>query len=512
MSRAPDTRTDAIILDISPHADVVVIGSGISGASFARTLLDLDQQRESEGKPLTVVMLEARETCSGATGRNGGHINPALYHDYEDLKIKLGKSAAQQIIRFRLAHLPILRSVGEDESPNADCRAVEAVDVYYDKETFDEAKRMLEVYKADMPEEAGPYTCVEGEAAIKEYELSELALGCITTTAGAVHPYNFVTGILTRLLEDYPEDFRLYTETPCNSITGPSQDSAHYTLHTSRGTISTSHVVHLTNAHVGALIPRLAPVVTQMRETMSAQRPGLNLKMASGNRSYVFYDNPCQKGFDYLTQLRGGEQELMFGGGLEDEEATGCKSSGMYDLHSAALVSGALSVYFGAANWGAEAVPTTPDNKTEGDREPWADGRVKALWSGEMSASADEFPWVGRVPPSISGRPVSPLTGDHVNSRMASPGEWVAAGYSGEGMVHAWLCAQAVALMVLGMDERRDLDMDVKGLRFGAEQTVDEWLPACYMISEARLKLASEKKDDKKGRCRRPKAKVYLRH
>lgn len=32
--------------------------------------------------------------------RNGGHINPPLYHDYEDLKRDLGKAAAQQIIRF----------------------------------------------------------------------------------------------------------------------------------------------------------------------------------------------------------------------------------------------------------------------------------------------------------------------------------------------------------------------------------------------------------------------------
>lgn len=47
----------------------VIIGSGISGASFARTLLGIDQQRDSEGKPLTVVMLEAHETCSGASGR-----------------------------------------------------------------------------------------------------------------------------------------------------------------------------------------------------------------------------------------------------------------------------------------------------------------------------------------------------------------------------------------------------------------------------------------------------------
>lgn len=48
---------------------IVIIGSGISGASFARTLLDIDQEREDNSGPLSVVMLEAQETCSGATGR-----------------------------------------------------------------------------------------------------------------------------------------------------------------------------------------------------------------------------------------------------------------------------------------------------------------------------------------------------------------------------------------------------------------------------------------------------------
>ena len=54
---------------IHAHRLTVIIGSGISGASFARTLLDIDQERDDNSDPLSVVMLEAQETCSGATGR-----------------------------------------------------------------------------------------------------------------------------------------------------------------------------------------------------------------------------------------------------------------------------------------------------------------------------------------------------------------------------------------------------------------------------------------------------------
>jgi hypothetical protein len=48
--------------DLPEHADIVIIGSGITGSSVARTLLGYEAR-------LKIVMLEARETCSGATGR-----------------------------------------------------------------------------------------------------------------------------------------------------------------------------------------------------------------------------------------------------------------------------------------------------------------------------------------------------------------------------------------------------------------------------------------------------------
>ena len=46
------------------EADVVIVGSGITGASAAKFLAE-----DERAKGLSVVMLEAREACWGATGR-----------------------------------------------------------------------------------------------------------------------------------------------------------------------------------------------------------------------------------------------------------------------------------------------------------------------------------------------------------------------------------------------------------------------------------------------------------
>jgi hypothetical protein len=49
--------------DLPEKADVVIIGSGMTGASVAHHLLN------ASGDKISVVLLDAREACWGATGR-----------------------------------------------------------------------------------------------------------------------------------------------------------------------------------------------------------------------------------------------------------------------------------------------------------------------------------------------------------------------------------------------------------------------------------------------------------
>lgn len=61
--------------DLPETADVVVVGSGITGAFAARFLMEgrgasaTPGDDDDDGKGQRVVMLEAREVCAGATGR-----------------------------------------------------------------------------------------------------------------------------------------------------------------------------------------------------------------------------------------------------------------------------------------------------------------------------------------------------------------------------------------------------------------------------------------------------------
>lgn len=71
-STTPFWRTELHELDshrstehLPAESDIVIIGAGFSGASLAHFIY------ENNPAPPSVVILEAREACSGATGRNG---------------------------------------------------------------------------------------------------------------------------------------------------------------------------------------------------------------------------------------------------------------------------------------------------------------------------------------------------------------------------------------------------------------------------------------------------------
>ncbi|KIY48018.1 FAD dependent oxidoreductase [Fistulina hepatica ATCC 64428] len=514
-------------------ADIVVIGSGITGASFVRELLD-----SSAVHPPRVVMLDARDACSGATARNGGHISPMFYMDYDKLKSSVGPEAACNVIRFRLAHLPELLAVASSEGllRDSQCRQIEAVDVFFEQSFFDESKAKLSTYLEDFPDQRSHWRVVDTLECHTSLQLSKRAVGAIATRGGALSPYRLVTGILARLLKAYPSAFALFTHTPCESI---SSGSDYYTIHTPKGDIHTRHVVHATNGWVSHLLSPMRRKVVPLRGTMTAQRPGTGLGKNTnpdwtGSRSFIFYTGKTYTKFDYLTQQPATDYngvmhipqfcgaappgfypspsgELMLGGGFSQdgigESALLAELGNANDrddigdggclLGPAMYLGGALSILFDASAWSAEGRDHTDTNGGLVN-----EGRVKKMWTGILGISADMNPWVGRRMSTMTSK--TPLKrsprkrtkpADAASVRppqLAPPGEWLSAGYTGEGMTHAWMCGKALAHMVLGQDNTRLLvgmceNSPDEGLD-ARERSV--LLPASFKITESRWKKA----------------------
>lgn len=114
-------------------------------------------------------MLDARAISSGATGRNGGHINEVGFAEYGDLKEKYGKEAAVKITKMRLRHLSNFERVAQEEGlvEVSQYRRVESFSAFYDDETWQSVKRILAVFKEDLGADADKWRAVEGPEAAK---------------------------------------------------------------------------------------------------------------------------------------------------------------------------------------------------------------------------------------------------------------------------------------------------------------------------------------------------------
>ncbi|KAF2102536.1 putative FAD dependent oxidoreductase [Rhizodiscina lignyota] len=409
------------------QCDVVIIGSGIAGASVAYHLLQLNPG-------LSITILEARTATSGATGRNGGHIKDVPWNDYDEFVEAYGREAAKRFVRFKLAHLDAVTEAAKSMGIAEQClvRRVDSATVNFSAERWPKVKEARERWLADFPELRSTWTMYEGEEEILRRFGIRGAVGCSIVPAGAIWPYRFVTGTMNVLSKKHP-DFKLFTLTPVTSIASSGNSEQPYIVKTARGSISASHVVHCTNGHAAHLLPILRGKLFPFRGQMTAQAPPPTFPRVGHERSWSLRD---KKRFDYMTQspLSSGE---IFIGGAEDGRLKefGCTRDD--ELNPIALDH--LSKVIAKDFEGGEGT------------------RVVEKWTGIMGMSLDDLPWVGRIPEEVSGR-----------RREGEASEWIAAGFCGNGMVSAWLSGKAIAEMIVG-----------------GEDAVGEWFPkqmlACTM-------------------------------
>lgn len=143
---------DVCSSELPTTADVAIIGSGITGAAIARSLLH-EQRRRCIDTDMKVVVLEARELSSGATARNGGHIKPAPYEVFTRFCKNVTRDRAAALVRFQMRHIDCLVKLCQEENIEAaEARNVETVDLFLDDLAFQKALEDVEKMKEWLPE------------------------------------------------------------------------------------------------------------------------------------------------------------------------------------------------------------------------------------------------------------------------------------------------------------------------------------------------------------------------
>ncbi|CAK1362057.1 putative oxidoreductase OrdL [Cercospora beticola] len=404
------------------EADIVIIGAGYAGASLAYHLLE---KSETSQKPVSIVLLEARQACSGATGRNGGHLKPDPYYRAAGALKTHGREAAEEVASFEARQVKEIQKLVEKEAIDCDFVVTRATDVCMYESAHRELKQGLDalhdanISTASEVHYSGPRTA-QGISGIKG------AKACFTYTAAHVWPYKLVLHLLQKAVG---KGVNLQTHTPVKSVK-PAGGSGRWAVETERGTMQAAKVIYASNAYTSSLLPEYKGKIIGVRGICSrivSTKPDAPLL----TNSYIMRLAPGE--YDYLIPRSDGS--IIVGGGRRDYFK---QLDSWYDNYDDSKLIESAKHYF--------------DGYMQRHFRGWEDSGAytDACWSGIMGYSSNGFPHVGEVP--------------------GKKGQYICAGFSGHGMPQIFLSAKAVASMVL--EDKRADEVD---------------LPRLYRSSQARL-------------------------
>ncbi|MBT8766013.1 NAD(P)/FAD-dependent oxidoreductase [Metapseudomonas boanensis] len=237
-------------LDQDIEADVVVVGAGLVGASLALHL--------AEGG-VRVVVLEADQPGSGASGRNAGHVQPYL-GSVEPLRAHADQG--KRFTEYFIQHRDIVFDLCQKHGLQADAVKSGMVDAAYRKHAALENK--VSQWKA-----FGYDVDIVGAARLKELLGTDAyGYGIHWREGGRVNPYLFTNGMIGAAV-------RLGARVHGNTcVVGCERIGSHWRVRSATGSVRAQQVVICTNGHAGnAFFPELARTQFPLVACGMATRP-----------------------------------------------------------------------------------------------------------------------------------------------------------------------------------------------------------------------------------------------
>ncbi|KAL4931087.1 NAD(P)/FAD-dependent oxidoreductase [Aspergillus undulatus] len=395
--------------DLPPKADIVIIGSGLTGTLVAKHCLSTWPEK-------IIVVLEAREFCSGATGRNAGHCKPDQWRGFSKYEQAFGAEQALKILANEQATWSALVEYIRENNVDCDLWVGDTLDVPVTKEVANAANETFQQYvsaggKVDHIKVTHDPTEARKISKIKD------AQACYAWSASTLYPWKLAAHIMR---ENLRNGVNLQTRTKVTQIVQSSAPGK-WVAKTERGNIECTQVIHATNAYSSALEPSLRGLI---------------------------YPQPHM--CDRVVPLV--KSEAPNGLGLTNSYGVLLPNGGLFSINPRSTKEG--SVLFGGSNPGQPELERWIDDPSHPERgvddgllgfkpvtdavQDFAESQLvgwKAQsehdsWSGIIAMSADGVPWIGELP--------------------GLPGQWVCAGHNGHGMARIFTAAPGLVKLMDG--------------------------------------------------------------
>ncbi|CAN7418868.1 FAD-binding oxidoreductase [Pseudoduganella sp. LjRoot289] len=168
---------------VSGRADVVVVGAGFTGLSAALALAR---------RGASVVVLEAGRVVGEASGRNGGHCNSGLAHDFATLAGRIGLEQARAFYQAYAASVDTVEKLVRQEDIACDFSRVGRLKLAAKPQHYDKLARACEVLRAEVDQHVEMVSAADIRS---EVGSGQFFGGLLQTTSAQMHMGKFGVGL-----------------------------------------------------------------------------------------------------------------------------------------------------------------------------------------------------------------------------------------------------------------------------------------------------------------------------
>jgi glycine/D-amino acid oxidase-like deaminating enzyme len=216
---------------VEGEVDVAVIGGGFTGLSAALAF----GQRDAN-----VVVLEAGKVASGASGRNGGHVNNGTAVDVADIAARYGVDRARDLYHAYDAAVDTVERIVREQQITCDFRRGGKIKLAAKPAHYEKIARSFELLHGGID----PETDLVPASRIREEVGSDVFYGGLVHRKSAqMHMGRFATGLADAALR---HGARIYEDAPVTAL--KRINGAAHRVTTPRGTLTAKQVLVATGA------------------------------------------------------------------------------------------------------------------------------------------------------------------------------------------------------------------------------------------------------------------------